>query len=52
MDEAHAFQNPSTQQSHALRTLFRDDPPKDVVMLTATLVNNSLWDLYYLRSRK
>jgi len=48
IDEAHAFRNPGTQQSHALRTLLRGDPPKDVVMLTATPVNNSLWDLYYL----
>jgi len=48
IDEAHAFRNPGTQQSLALRTLLRGDPPKDVVMLTATPVNNSLWDLYYL----
>jgi len=48
IDEAHAFRNPGTQQSHALRTLLRGDPPKDVVMLTATPVNNSLWDMYYL----
>lgn len=48
IDEAHAFRNPGTQQSHALRTLLLGDPPKDVVMLTATPVNNSLWDLYYL----
>ena len=48
IDEAHAFRNPGAQQSHALRTLLRGDPPKDVVMLTATPVNNSLWDLYYL----
>jgi len=34
--------------SLTLRTLLRGDPPKDVVMLTATPVNNSLWDLYYL----
>jgi len=27
---------------------FVEDPPKNVVMLTATPVNNSLWDLYYL----
>lgn len=47
IDEAHAFRNPGTQQAHALRTLLRGDPPKDVVMLTATPVNNSLWDLYY-----
>lgn len=48
IDEAHAFRNPGTQQSEALRQLLRGDPPKDVVMLTATPVNNSLWDLYYL----
>ena len=48
LDEAHAFRNPNTQQSQALRQLLRGTPPKDVVMLTATPVNNSLWDLYYL----
>lgn len=48
LDEAHAFRNPNTQQSQALRQLLRGSPPKDVVMLTATPVNNSLWDLYYL----
>jgi superfamily II DNA or RNA helicase len=48
VDEAHAFRNPGTQQSEALSQLLRGDPPKDVVMLTATPVNNSLWDLYYL----
>jgi len=48
IDEAHAFRNPDTQQASALRDLLRGDPPKDVVMLTATPVNNSLWDLYYL----
>ena len=41
IDEAHAFRNPGTQQSHALRTLLRGDPPKDVVMLTATPVSSS-----------
>ncbi|MFC6938930.1 helicase-related protein [Salinirubellus sp. GCM10025818] len=48
LDEAHAFRNPGTQQAQALRQLLRGTPPKDVVMLTATPVNNSLWDLYYL----
>ena len=50
IDEAHAFRNPGTKQSQALRRLLRGSPPKDVVMLTATPVNNSLWDLYYLIS--
>ncbi|MBS1263252.1 MAG: RNA polymerase-associated protein RapA [Methanonatronarchaeales archaeon] len=48
IDEAHAFRNPGSKQSHALRNLLMGDPPKDLVMLTATPVNNSLWDLYYL----
>lgn len=48
VDEAHAFRNPNADRTHALRTLLRGDPPKDLVMLTATPVNNSLWDLYYL----
>lgn len=47
VDEAHAFRNPGTDQAHALRTLLRGDPPKDLVLITATPVNNSLWDLYY-----
>lgn len=47
IDEAHAFRNPGTKQARALRRLLRGSPPKDVVMLTATPVNNSLWDLYY-----
>ncbi len=48
IDEAHAFRNPYTHQARALRSLLRGDPPKDLVMLSATPVNNSLWDLYYL----
>jgi superfamily II DNA/RNA helicase len=47
VDEAHAFRNPGTDQAHALRTLLRGDPPKDLALITATPVNNSLWDLYY-----
>lgn len=47
IDEAHAFRNPDSNQSHALRALLRGDPPKDLLLLTATPVNNSLWDLYY-----
>lgn len=50
IDEAHAFRNPSTNQAEALRLLLQEDPPKDLVLLTATPVNNSLWDLYYLLS--
>jgi hypothetical protein len=50
VDEGHAFRNPQTKQSAALRRLLRGTPPKDLVLVTATPVNNSLWDLYYLLS--
>ncbi|MYI07438.1 MAG: helicase, partial [Gemmatimonadetes bacterium] len=48
IDEAHAFRNPDSKRARALRQLLRGDPPRKVVLLTATPVNNSLWDLYDL----
>ena len=48
IDEAHNMRNPSTQRAEALRRLLAGSPPKKLVMLTATPVNNSVWDLYYL----
>jgi hypothetical protein len=48
IDEAHAFRNPDTDRTKALRKLLRGTPPKDLVLMSATPVNNSLWDLYYL----
>ena len=48
IDEAHNLRNPSTQRALALRRLLTGSPPKQLVMLTATPVNNSLWDLYHL----
>lgn len=48
IDEAHNLRNPTTQRANALRHLLGGSPPKDVVLLTATPVNNALWDLYYL----
>ncbi len=48
IDEAHAFRNPDTKRARALRRLLRGDPPRKVVLLTATPVNNSLGDLYDL----
>ena len=48
IDEAHNLRNPGTQRAHALRRLLAGSPPKKLVMLTATPVNNSLWDLYHL----
>jgi len=50
IDEAQAFRNPDTQRTRALRRLLMGKPPKKLVLLTATPVNNSLWDLYYLLS--
>jgi superfamily II DNA or RNA helicase len=48
VDEAHNVRNPGTERADALRRLLAGTPPKQLVMLTATPVNNSLWDLYYL----
>ena len=48
VDEAHNLRNPSTQRASALRRLLAGSPPKKLVLLTATPVNNSLWDLYHL----
>ncbi len=48
VDEAHNLRNPSTQRADALRRLLAGSPPKKLVLLTATPVNNSLWDLYHL----
>jgi hypothetical protein len=48
VDEAQAFRNPGTFRSGALRKLLEGDPPKKLVLMSATPVNNSLWDLYYL----
>ncbi|MFL2952878.1 MAG: phospholipase D-like domain-containing protein [Candidatus Thalassarchaeaceae archaeon] len=46
IDEAQAYRNPATTWAESLRRLLRGHPPKKVVMLSATPVNNSLWDLY------
>lgn len=48
VDEAQAFRNPDTRRAQALRRLLQGKPPKTLVLMTATPVNNSLWDLYYL----
>ena len=48
IDEAHNYRNPNTPtRGEALRTLLYGKR-KDVLMLTATPVNNSLFDLYHL----
>lgn len=45
VDEAHAFRNPATRRHRALRRVCRH---ARVLLLTATPVNNSLADLYFL----
>ena len=46
VDEAHAFRSPDTTYYHALNRLL-GGTEKDLVLLTATPVNNALWDLYH-----
>lgn len=48
IDEGHAFRNPSTDRAIALRKFLQGTPPKQVVFMSATPVNNSLLDLYYM----
>ena len=48
VDEAHNYRNPGAPtRAGALRRLLRG-PRRDLLLLTATPVNNSLWDLYHL----
>ncbi|CAL9539554.1 helicase-related protein [Streptomyces sp. enrichment culture] len=48
VDEAHAMRNDKTLRADALRQVLSGPVPKDLVLLTATPVNNSLEDLYNL----
>jgi len=47
VDEAHALRNEGTTWYRAMERLLGGEP-KDAVLLTATPVNNGLWDLYNL----
>ncbi len=47
IDEAHAFRNPDNTWYRALDRLL-GGAQKDLVMLTATPINNGLWDLFHL----
>jgi hypothetical protein len=49
VDEAHNYRNPDTPYRAAVLRQLLFGQRKDVVLLTATPVNNSLWDMYYLR---
>lgn len=49
VDEAHNYRNPDTPtRAKTLAKLLVGTIRKDLVLLTATPVNNSLWDLYHL----
>ncbi len=50
VDEAHALRNTATQRADAMRDLLTGEAPKDLLLLTATPVNNTLYDLYTLIS--
>lgn len=47
VDEGHALRNPDTTWHRAMERLLGGQR-KDLVLLTATPVNNGLWDLYHL----
>ena len=48
IDEAHNLRNPAAQQTEVVGSLLSGRNPKKVVLLTATPVNNSLFDLHTL----
>ncbi|MCY3821090.1 MAG: helicase-related protein [Gammaproteobacteria bacterium] len=48
VDEAHNYRNPATPTRAAVLRRLLFGQPRDVLFLTATPVNNSLWDLYHL----
>jgi superfamily II DNA or RNA helicase len=48
VDEAHNYRNPDTPTRTAVLRRLLFGRPRDVLLLTATPVNNSLWDLFHL----
>lgn len=48
VDEAHNYRNPDAPYRAAVLRQLLSGPRKELVLLTATPVNNSLWDLYHL----
>jgi hypothetical protein len=48
VDEAHNYRNPDTPTRAAVLRRLLAGRRRDLVLLTATPVNNSLWDLYHL----
>ena len=50
VDEAHNLRNPNAQRTEAVNALVGGANPKHLVLLTATPVNNTLFDLHALVS--
>lgn len=48
VDEAHNYRNPDTEKRAKILTALLAGKRRDLVLLSATPVNNSLWDLYHL----
>ncbi|MBX4918372.1 helicase [Rhizobium bangladeshense] len=48
VDEAHNYRNPDTATRAAVLRKLLWGQRRDVLLLTATPVNNSLWDIYHL----
>ncbi len=48
VDEAHNYRNPDTPSRAAVLRRVLSGERRDLLLLTATPVNNSLWDLYHL----
>ena len=48
IDEAHNYRNPDTPTRAAVLRTLLFGRKRDLLLLTATPVNNSLWDLYHL----
>ncbi|MGE0598196.1 MAG: SNF2-related protein [Dehalococcoidia bacterium] len=47
VDESHNFRNPATKRYRALQQIIRGAGEMRVVLMTATPINNTPWDLYY-----
>jgi hypothetical protein len=48
IDEAHNYRNPDAPKRAGILRQLLQGPRRDLVLLSATPVNNSLWDLYHL----
>ena len=48
IDEAHNYRNPDAKTRAGILRYLLQGKRRDVVFLSATPVNNSLWDLYHL----